>query len=205
MRNFGMPHPEGYRKTRRVMRLAAKFGMPLVCFVDTPAADPGPDSEERGQAQAIAENLYELAGLPVPVVVVVIGEGGSGGALAISLGDRMYMLENSIYSAASPEASATILWHDATKAPEAAQTMKITAKDLHELGIVDDIIPEPEGGAHTDSGKVVKGVEARVEKALSELHREYWDPDNCAYSPDLLAARARRYKAMGVWEELVVS
>ncbi len=202
-RNFGMPHPEGYRKARRMMRFAQKFAMPMVCFVDTPAADPGKESEERGQSQAIAANLYLMADLAVPVVVVVIGEGGSGGALAISVGDRMLMLENSIYSVASPEASATILWHDVAKAPEAAAIMKITARDLYELGIADEVIPEPPGGAHSDPEPVIRAVGESVARTLDELDAAYrvgrrYDAER------LLTARAEKYRRIGRWQEEAV-
>ncbi|MDQ3856617.1 MAG: acetyl-CoA carboxylase carboxyltransferase subunit alpha [Chloroflexota bacterium] len=199
-RNFGMPHPEGYRKARRVMELAGKFRLPLVCFVDTPAADPGMESEERGQAQAIAENLYTLANLAVPIVVVVIGEGGSGGALAIGVGDRTYMLENSVYSVASPEASASILWHDPAKAPEAAETMRITAGDLFELGIVDQVIPEPPDGAHADHAAVLSSVSAELVGALEALDREYGTDAGYDEQP-LLRDRAQKYRRIGRWQE----
>src|SRR5262249_28212099 len=149
-RNFGQPKPEGYRKALRVMHLAAKFGRPIFSFVDTQGAYPGMDAEERGQGEAIARNLREMARLPVPIIVTVTGEVGSGGALAIAVGDKVNILENSFYSVISPEGCASIVWRDSTKAETAAEAMKITAKDLKELGIVDDIIPEPDGGAHTD-------------------------------------------------------
>ncbi len=149
-RNFGMPKPEGYRKALRVMRLAEKFGRPIVCFVDTPGAYPGLDAEERGQAEAIAFNLREMAGLRTPILVFVTGEGGSGGALAIAVGDRVNMLEHSVYSVITPEGCASILWRDAGRAEEAATAMKITAPDLVALGIVDEIVPEPAGGAHAE-------------------------------------------------------
>ena len=150
IRNFGQPKPEGYRKALRVMQLAAKFGRPIFTLIDTPGAYPGIDAEERGQAEAIARNLREMARLPVPIIVTVTGEGGSGGALAIAVGDYVNILENSFYSVISPEGCAAIMWRDATKAETAAAALKITAKDLKELGIVDEIVPEPEGGAHTD-------------------------------------------------------
>ena len=146
-RNFGQAKPEGYRKALRMMNLAAKFGRPIIVFVDTPGAYPGIDAEERGQAEAIARNLREMARLPVPVVVTITGEGGSGGALAIAVGDKINILENGIYSVISPEGCASILWRDAGKAETAAQALRITACDLSELGIVDEIVPEPEGGA----------------------------------------------------------
>ncbi|MDX1632825.1 MAG: acetyl-CoA carboxylase carboxyltransferase subunit alpha, partial [Thermoanaerobaculia bacterium] len=149
-RNFGQPRPEGYRKALRIMKLAEKFGRPVLSFIDTPGAYPGLGAEERGQAEAIAHNLIEMAGLRVPVIVVVTGEGGSGGALALSVGDRIFMLEYSIYSVISPEGCAAILWKDQEKKEAAAEAMKISAPDLLELGIVDEVIPEPLGGAHTD-------------------------------------------------------
>lgn len=200
-RNFGMPRPEAYRKARRVMELAGKFGMPLLCFVDTPGADPGLHSEERGQAMAIAADLYALANLPVPVIATVIGEGGSGGALAISAGDRILMLENSVYSVASPEASAAILWRDASKAPEAAEAMKITAADLERFGIADGVIPEPSGGAHTDPDAAVRAVGERVCGTLRELDAEYRTVNGSYDAPRLLSARAEKYCKIGVWRE----
>lgn len=149
-RNFGQPKPEGYRKALRVMQLAGKFGRPILTFIDTPGAYPGIDAEERGQAEAIARNLREMARIPVPIIVTVTGEGGSGGALAIAVGDRVNILENSFYSVISPEGCAAIMWRDAAKAETAAAALKITANDLKEFGIVDEIIAEPEGGAHVD-------------------------------------------------------
>lgn len=150
VRNFGQPKPEGYRKALRVMQLAAKFRLPILSFIDTPGAYPGIDAEERGQGEAIAKNLREMARLPVPVIVTVTGEGGSGGALAIAVGDRVNILENGFYSVISPEGCASIIWRDSAKAETAAIAMKIMASDLKELGIVDEIIPEPDGGAHSD-------------------------------------------------------
>ena len=149
-RNFGQAKPEGYRKALRLMRLAAKFERPVLTFIDTPGAYPGLDAEERGQAEAIAHNLREMSRLPVPIVVTITGEGGSGGALAIAVGDRVLMLENSVYSVISPEGCASILWRDAAKAEVASVALKITARELLELGIVDRIVPEPDGGAHLD-------------------------------------------------------
>ncbi len=168
-RNFGMPKPEGYRKALRVMQLAAKFNRPVFCFVDTPGAYPGIDAEERGQAEAIARNLREMAVLPVPIVVTVTGEGGSGGALAIAVGDRVHMLENSVYSVISPEGCASIMWRDASKAEIAAAALKITASDMRKLGLIDEIVTEPEGGAHTDPEAAAKLLEPVLEKSLSEL------------------------------------
>src|ERR671925_262426 len=149
-RNFGMPKPEGYRKALRVMKLGEKFGRPIFTFVDTPGAYPGLGAEERGQAEAIAYNLREMARLQVPIITTIIGVGGSGGALAIAVADRVLMMENSIYSVISPEGCAAIMWRDATKKELAAEAMRITATDLSELGCIDDIVPEPEGGAHRD-------------------------------------------------------
>nr|WP_106780389.1 acetyl-CoA carboxylase carboxyl transferase subunit alpha [Lysinibacillus timonensis] len=147
-RNFGMPHPEGYRKALRLMKQAEKFGRPILCFIDTKGAYPGKAAEERGQSEAIAKNLFEMAGLQVPVISVVIGEGGSGGALALGVANRIFMLENSTYSVISPEGAASILWKDASLAKQAAEAMKITAQDLKQMGIIDGIIPEISGGAH---------------------------------------------------------
>src|SRR5271167_4436920 len=169
MRNFGQPKPEGYRKALRVMQLAAKFGRPIITFIDTQGAYPGIDAEERGQGEAIARNLREMTRLPVPIVVTVTGEGGSGGALAIAVGDRVNILENSFYSVISPEGCASIIWRDSTKAETAAVAMKITAKDLKELGIIDEIIPEPDGGAHGDYEAAAKMLGDVVERQLLAL------------------------------------
>jgi acetyl-CoA carboxylase carboxyl transferase subunit alpha len=169
VRNFGMPKPEGYRKALRVMQLAAKFKRPILCFVDTPGAYPGIDAEERGQAEAIARNLRELAVLPVPIVVTITGEGGSGGALAIAVGDRVNMLENSVYSVISPEGCASIMWRDAAKAEIAAAALKITATDMQKLGLIDQIVPEPDGGAHTDHEQAAQLLRPVLERHLSEL------------------------------------
>jgi len=168
-RNFGMPKPEGYRKALRVMQMATKFGRPIVCFVDTPGAYPGIDAEERGQAEAIAYNLREMAGLRTPIVVTVTGEGGSGGALAVAVGDRVNMLEHSVYSVISPEGCASILWRDPSRAEEAATAMKITAQDLEAVGLVDTIIPEPAGGAHVSHEALFKNVDLVLQKQLEEL------------------------------------
>ena len=161
-RNFGMPHPEGYRKALRLMKQAEKFGRPIINFIDTKGAYPGKAAEERGQSEAIARNLFEMAGLKVPIVCIVIGEGGSGGALALGVGDHIHMLENSTYSVISPEGAASILWKDASMAKKAAESMKITAPDLKELGIIDEIIPEVLGGAH----RSVKGQAEEIDKIL---------------------------------------
>src|SRR5277367_3913753 len=165
-RNFGQPKPEGYRKALRIMQLAAKFGRPVFSFVDTPGAYPGLDAEERGQAEAIARNLREMSRLPVPIIVTITGEGGSGGALAIAVGDQVNMFENSVYSVISPEGCASILWRDASKAEIAAQALRITAADLSEMGIVDNVVPEPEGGAHTDHEATARLLEPFLVRAF---------------------------------------
>src|SRR5687767_10944770 len=168
-RNFGMPKPEGYRKALRVMQLAEKFRRPIFSFVDTPGAYPGLDAEERGQAEAIAFNLREMAGLRTPIVVNVTGEGGSGGALAIAVGDRVNMLEHSVYSVITPEGCASILWRDAGRAEEAATAMRITAPDLKALGVIDQIIQEPPGGAHADPEALFRTLDAVLAAQLQEL------------------------------------
>ena len=170
-RNFGQAKPEGYRKALRAMQLAAKFGRPIMVFIDTPGAYPGVDAEERGQAEAIAHNLREMARLPVPIIVTITGEGGSGGALAIAIGDRIYMLENSVYSVISPEGCASIMWRDATKTEIAAEALKITAANLLEFKIIDEIVPEPEGGAHTNPEATAKFLDPILTSALAELSR----------------------------------
>jgi acetyl-CoA carboxylase carboxyl transferase subunit alpha len=168
-RNFGMPKPEGYRKAMRVMELAAKFGRPILALVDTPGAYPGLDAEERGQAQAIAWNLREMASLRTPIIVTVTGEGGSGGALAVAVGDRVNMLEHAVYSVISPEGCASILFRDASRAEEAAIAMKITARDLAGMGLVDEVIAEPPGGAHVNHEATFKAVDAVLSRQLEEL------------------------------------
>jgi acetyl-CoA carboxylase carboxyl transferase subunit alpha len=188
-RNFGMPKPEGYRKALRVMHLAEKFSRPVICFVDTPGAYPGLDAEERGQAEAIAFNLREMAGLRTPIVVFVTGEGGSGGALAIAVGDRVNMLEHSVYSVISPEGCASILWRDAGKAEQAATAMKITAPDLVALGIVDEIVPEPAGGAHADHEALFRSLDELLLRQLAELRE--------STSEALVEARYRKFRNMG--------
>jgi acetyl-CoA carboxylase carboxyl transferase subunit alpha len=170
-RNFGMPNPDGYRKALRIMKLAEKFGRPLFSFIDTPGAYPGKGAEERGQAEAIATNLREMSRLSIPIIVTVTGEGGSGGALAIGVGDRVNMLEHSIYSVISPEGCAAILWSDATKAPDAARAMRITAADLKELGVVDEVVPEPVGGAHADPHRAAELLDSVLSRQLEELMR----------------------------------
>ena len=194
VRNFGQPKPEGYRKALRVMQLAAKFGRPILTFIDTPGAYPGIDAEERGQGEAIARNLREMARLPVPVIVTVTGEGGSGGALAIAVGDRVNILENSFYSVISPEGCASIIWRDATKAETAAAAMKITAKDLKELGIVDEIVAEPEGGAHTDHEAAARLLDQVLDRQLVALSNQ---PVR-----ELLDARYEKFRKMGQFFDL---
>ncbi len=192
-RNFGMPNPEGYRKALRLMKLAAKFNKPIVTLVDTPGAFPGKGSEERGVAEAIARNLFEMSLFPVPIVCVVTGEGGSGGALALAVGDRVFMLENSIYSVISPEGCASILLRDATKADQMADSLRITAEDLMELKIVDGVIKEPVGGAHRDYDKTASTLKKTILTALDTLDQ---------HSPEkLIDQRSEKFGAMGVWTE----
>jgi acetyl-CoA carboxylase carboxyl transferase subunit alpha len=169
LRNFGMPKPEGYRKALRVMQLAAKFRRPIITLVDTPGAYPGIDAEERGQAEAIAYNLREMARLASPVITVVIGEGGSGGALALGVGNRVYMLENAYYSVIAPESCAAIIWRDSGKAPLAAAALRMTASDLYEMKMIDGIVPEPSGGAHLDPEAAIAAVRTTLKQALDEL------------------------------------
>jgi acetyl-CoA carboxylase carboxyl transferase subunit alpha len=192
-RNFGQPRPEGYRKALRVMKMAEKFGRPILTFIDTPGAYPGIGAEERGQAEAIARNLLEMASLRVPIVVTVTGEGGSGGALALSVGDRIYMLEYSIYSVISPEGCAAILWKDQDKKEVAAEAMKITAPDLLELGIVDEVIPEPLGGAHTNPRTTAARIGEKIEEALDALEDKPVE--------QLLQERYDKFRGMGVHVE----
>jgi len=192
-RNFGMPHPEGYRKAHRLFEMAAKFGKPVLTFIDTPGAYPGVGAEERGQAEAIARNLRLMAGLPTPIIAVVTGEGGSGGALAIGMGNRVLMLEYAVYSVISPEGCAAILWGDAGKAAEAAEVMKTTAPDLVRLGVVDGIVPEPVGGAHRDwdaAGALVKGALRQELAALAQT-----PPD------ELVGDRYEKFRRIGAFEE----
>jgi acetyl-CoA carboxylase carboxyl transferase subunit alpha len=188
-RNFGMPKPEGYRKALRVMQLAAKFRRPILSFVDTMGAYPGIEAEERGQAEAIAFNLREMAALRTPIIVTVTGEGGSGGALAIAIGDRVNMLEHSVYSVISPEGCASILFRDASRAPEAAMAMKITATDLARLDLVDEVIPEPAGGAHVNHDALFRSMDAVLWRQLEELRAQ--DPDR------LPESRYRKFREMG--------
>jgi acetyl-CoA carboxylase carboxyl transferase subunit alpha len=191
--NFGQAKPEGYRKALRVMHLASKFGRPIFTFVDTPGAYPGVDAEERGQAEAIARNLREMARLPVPIVVTITGEGGSGGALAIAVGDRVNMMENSIYSVISPEGCASILWRDAAKAETAAEALKITPQDLSRFGIIDEIIPEPEGGAHLDHEASAALLDTVLERSLRDLLT--------LSTSELLDRRYEKFRRMGQFFE----
>ena len=170
-RNFGMPNPEGYRKALRLMKQAEKFNRPIITFIDTPGAYPGMGAEERGQGEAIAKNMYEMSKLEVPIICIVIGEGSSGGALAIAVGDRIVMLENAIYSILSPEGFASILYKDSSKAKEAAEDMKATAKDLKSFGVIDKIIKEPEGGAGEDFETVAKNIKSYIKKNIKELNK----------------------------------
>ncbi|HEY0706030.1 MAG TPA: acetyl-CoA carboxylase carboxyltransferase subunit alpha [Polyangia bacterium] len=192
-RNFGMPKPEGYRKALRLMELAARFGRPIICFIDTPGAYPGIDAEERGQAEAIAKNLEVMASLPVPIICVVIGEGGSGGALALGVGDRLLMLEHSVYSVISPEGCASILWRDDDQKATAAAAMKMTAPDLLRLGVIDEVIPEAPGGAHRDVELTTRNLGAAVRRHLAELR---------SLTPQaLLEQRYEKFRAMGAFVE----
>ena len=187
-RNFGTPHPEGYRKALRVMHVAEKFRRPIFTLVDTDGAYPGIHAEERGQAEAIAHNLREMARLKVPIIATVIGVGGSGGALAIAVADRVLMMENSIYSVISPEGCAAIMWRDATKKELAAEAMRITAPDLSELGCIDDIVPEPEGGAHRDYDAAANLLDASLQKHLAEVKK--------MPISDLLVSRYNKFRTM---------
>jgi acetyl-CoA carboxylase carboxyl transferase subunit alpha len=192
-RNFGMSHPEGYRKARRLFYLAEKFGLPIVIFVDTPGAFPGIGAEERGQAEAIAKNIQVMFQIEVPIIVIILGEGASGGALGIGVGDRVYIMEYAWYSVISPEACAAILWRDAGKGPEAAEALKPTADTLLELGVVDDIIKEPPSGAHTEPVEAARLVKEKLMAALDELKAKE--------IPELLKERLAKYRNMGVFKE----
>ncbi|MBL7136652.1 MAG: acetyl-CoA carboxylase carboxyltransferase subunit alpha [Candidatus Marinimicrobia bacterium] len=192
-RNFGMPHPEGYRKALRVMKLAKKFNKPIVSLIDTPGAYPGIGAEERGQAEAIAKNLFEMSRLRVPLLIVIIGEGASGGALGIGIGDRILLLENTWYSVISPEGCASILYHDAGKAPIAAEAMKVTARDLEKLGIADEIITEPPGGAHRNLSKMAEILKEAILRNLDELSKVPID--------ELIKKRIVKFSQMGSWDE----
>ncbi len=192
-RNFGMPHPEGYRKALRLMKQAEKFHRPVICFIDTKGAFPGKAAEERGQSEAIAKNIFEMAGLKVPIICIVIGEGGSGGALALGVGDRILMLENSTYSVISPEGAAALLWKDASQAKRAAETMKITAPDLFGLGIVDEIIPEAKGGAHKNDLKdQATAIKDSLKRSLNELLP--------LSTVEIVDQRYMKYKKIGQYE-----
>ena len=189
-RNFGMPYPEGYRKAIRLYRLAEKFHLPLVTLVDTPGAYPGPEAEERGQAEAIASSIRTMSGLETPIVAVILGEGGSGGALALAVGDVVLALENAIYSVISPEGAAAILWRSATEAERAANALKLAAADLLEFGVVDALIPEPPGGAHTDRQATIAAIRAALVAQLDRLGR--------VPIADLLSTRYERFRHIGV-------
>ncbi len=192
-RNFGSPHPEGYRKAARLMRLAEKFRRPVLTFVDTQGAYPGIGAEKRGQAQAIAENLFLMAGLRTPILASVIGEGGSGGALGIAVADRVLMMENAIYSVISPEGCAAILWRSREEAPRAAEALKLTAADLKELQVVDEVVPEPSGGAHLQPEEAARELGQALRRHVGEL---------VALDPEELVARRReKYYGMGQWRE----
>src|SRR5579884_3047434 len=193
-RNFGMPNPEGYRKALRLMKMAEKFGRPIVTFIDTPGAYPGIGAEERGQAEAIARNLYVMSRLAVPIISVVIGEGGSGGALALGVADRVLMLEHAVYSVISPEGCAAILWDDPAKVPDAAAALKMTANDLMQLGVIDGVIPEPLGGAHRDPRFVADRLAKSLTACLSELETIPIDR--------LLTQREQKYRKMGAVDGL---
>ncbi len=199
-RNFGMPRPEGFRKARRLMRHAEKFRLPIITFIDTSGADPGIGSEERGQGTAIAESLLEMVGVQVPIICVVIGEGGSGGALAISLGDRLLMLENAVYAVASPEACAAILWKDASFASEAADTMRVTAADLQRFGIIDELIAEPVP-ANEAPRETIGAVGLRITAHLDEL-LDRFDMDDPESMQRLLQERYAKFRKIGAWHEV---
>ncbi len=192
-RNFGMAHPEGYRKALRLMEEAARFGRPVITLIDTPGAYPGIGAEERGQAEAIAHNMYKMSTLKTPIIAVVTGEGGSGGALGLGLADRVYMLSNTIYSVISPEGCASILWRDAGKAADAAEALKLTAPYLYKLKVIDEIIEEPEGGAHEDHETTAKRLKSALRSGLKELLP--LDADT------LLTERYRKYRQLGVYSE----
>jgi acetyl-CoA carboxylase carboxyl transferase subunit alpha len=198
LHRLGMPKPEGYRKALRLMRQAEQFGMPVVSFIDTPGADPGLQSEERGQGQAIATNLLEMSRLGTPMISVVIGEGGSGGALAIGVTDRIIMMENAVYSVVSPEGCAAILWKDSSQAPKAAEAMRITAQDLWHLGIIDEVVPEPVGGAHLDLQSAALRVQESLLRHLRELRAQYGSGRQLKVN-SLLEDRWQRFRRIGVF------
>jgi acetyl-CoA carboxylase carboxyl transferase subunit alpha len=192
-RNFGCAHPEGYRKALRIMQLAEQFNLPIVIFIDTPGAYPGIGAEERGQAQAIALNLREMSQIAVPIIAIIIGEGGSGGALGVGVADRVYIMENAYYSVISPEGCAAILWKDGARAPEAAEVLKLTAEDLLRMGLTDEIIPEPIGGAHRDAPAAATQLKEAIIKGLKQLK---------AFSrEELLRLRYKKFRQMGVFNE----
>lgn len=192
-RNFGMPNPEGYRKALRIMKMAEQFRLPLITFVDTPGAYPGIGAEERGQAEAIARNLREMASLTIPIITVITGEGGSGGALAIAVGNRILMLEHSVYSVISPEGCAAILWSDGTKGPQAAEALKLTARDIIKLGVIDEIVKEPLGGAHCDHENMAQTLKQAITRHLQEL--------TCMSGDELVEDRYRKFRAMSQFVE----
>jgi acetyl-CoA carboxylase carboxyl transferase subunit alpha len=193
-RNFGMMHPEGYRKALRLMKTAARFGRPIIIFIDTPGAFPGVNAEERGQAEAIAHNIKEMYHLPVPILITIIGEGASGGALGIGIGDVVYMLENSWYSVISPEGCAAILWRDNANAPQAAEALKLAAPDLLELGVIDKILPEPTGGAHRNHQLAAEIIRNELVATLKDLHTLPVD--------ELLDRRLQKFRTIGVFDEV---
>lgn len=188
-RNFGMPHPEGYRKALRLMKQAEKFDRPIICFIDTPGAHPGMEAEERGQGEAIARNLREMAILTVPIICVVTGEGSSGGALGIGVGNHIFMLEHAVYSVISPEGAASILWKDANQAQRAAESMKITAQDIYRFGVIDGIIPEPKGGAHRDARWQAEQIGQTLRQSLKEL--------SAMSKEQLVEHRYNKFRAIG--------
>ena len=192
-RNFGMPHPEGYRKALRLMKLAEKFNLPIITFIDTPGAYPGLEAEERGQSEAIAKNLKEMAVLKVPVISFVIGEGGSGGALAIGVSNKVFMLEYSVYSVISPEGCASILFKDNKQADKAAELLKLTAPNIKKLGVIDDIIPEPKGGAHTNWEEISQRIKNKIESELKELKQ--------LSAEELVENRFKKFMSIGFFQE----
>jgi acetyl-CoA carboxylase carboxyl transferase subunit alpha len=193
VRNFGSPHPEGYRKAMRLMNMAQKFSIPVVTFIDTPGAYPGIGAEERGQAEAIAYNLREMAALQTPIIIFVIGEGGSGGALGIGVGDRIYVLENAYYSVISPEGCAAILWKERARSPDAAKALKLTAKDLFDIGIIDGIIKEPLGGAHRNPQEAAENIRAAIIKDLEALKK--------IPKSKLIEMRYAKFRSIGIFDE----
>ncbi|OGU15299.1 MAG: acetyl-CoA carboxylase carboxyltransferase subunit alpha [Ignavibacteria bacterium GWB2_35_12] len=192
-RNFGMPHPEGYRKANRLFQLAEKYGNPIICFLDTPGAYPGIEAEERGQAEAIARNLLLMSKLKVPIIIVIIGEGASGGAIGIGVGDRILMLENSWYSVISPESCSSILWRSWDFKEQAAEALQLTAEDLKKIGIIDEIIPEPVGGAHNDPQTMFSIMQESLSTNLENLMK--------INAKDLVRNRREKFASMGVWQE----